>query len=159
MSGGSFFIAVSPQYLMDLRPQMHLPTFFHQVAADARPHCTGFPDAGSEKGSGAEQAPAAANGETPGNPRTSQLAAVVSDTPRTCISQLRGRAGGRKVGGRGVENQGPTTTSPHRLLHYYPTPSSLRHQSTLDHCIVITMSFIGELLFLLLDGGCYVAMF
>ena len=53
MSGGSFFIAVSPQYLMDLRPQMHLLTFFHHVAADAGPHCTGFPDAGTEKGSGA----------------------------------------------------------------------------------------------------------
>merc|ERR1712088_454844 len=35
-------------------------------------------------------------------------------------------------------------TSPHRL-HYYPTHSSFCHQSTLDHCIVITMSFIAPL--------------
>merc|ERR1712210_388494 len=41
-------------------------------------------------------------------------------------------------------NQGPTT-SPHRVLHYYPTPNSSCHQSLLDHCIVITMSFIAPL--------------
>ena len=68
--------------------------------------------------------------------------------------------GRRKEGWReGCGEPRSDDDEPSQLLHYYPTPFSLRHQSTLDHCIVITMSFIGEQLFLLLDGGCYLAFF
>ena len=136
MSAGSFLIAVSPQYDGSVLKCSSRPSIFHLPSHGSR--CSaGFPDTGAEKG-------ASSGRKRERNTRQpTSLPAVVSDTPAGLASPSVAGAGGRDRGGRGVENQGPTT-SPHRSLHYYPTPSSSCHQSLLDHCIVITMSFIGS---------------
>ena len=146
MSTGSFLIAVSPQYDGSVLKCSSRPSIFHLPSHGSR--CSaGFPDTGAEKG-------ASSGRKRERNTRQpTSLPAVVSDTPAGLASPSVAGAGGRdrggregggvEGGGRGVENQGPTT-SPHRSLHYYPTPSSSCHQSLLDHCIVITMSFIGS---------------